>query len=185
MGPAIRKQFDARKGAFVTWDPVKGGKRAWICYEDKITEDLGPDPTGARFAIIAERMMKGHNYPPDAVQYYCEAHDTQRNLLPGDPVLQRAPIFPFIPWLGMWSMVRICVAERTDDWCILSYVTTTKHHGRGIWRAELRRIAGRLSIQVTSTTSPNSWLFWLGLPLARFLQLRARRRAIEEFRKLA
>lgn len=65
----------------------------------------------------------------------------------------------------------------------IGYVTTTRHHARGAWSAELRLREGALSIQVQSTASPRSALFWLGLPLARWLQLRARRRALEEFAK--
>ena len=185
MDPSLRRKFDERKAAPVTWDPAKGGKRALICFDDELTADLGPDHNGHRFKKISERMLKGHYYPPDAIQYFCEAHEHNRLLQPGDRVLQRAPILPFLPSLGVWSMVEIFVANGTEDECRLGYVTTAKHHGRGIWQSVLRRQDGKLSMTVTSTTSPNSWLFWIGLPLARFLQLRARRRAIEEFKKVA
>jgi len=100
-------------------------------------------------------------------------------------VLQKAPLFGKLGILYVWSMVEIFVAERTEDHCRIGYVTSAMHHGRGIWRAELAWKEGRLSLRVKSTASPQSWLFWLGLPVARYLQLRARRRAIEEFEKLA
>jgi hypothetical protein len=183
MDSDIRHRFDTLKSAPLTWHPVKGGKRSWLCFEDSLTEDVGPD-SAAGFDAIATRMLDGRYYPPDAIQYYCDAIEEGRSLRAGDRVLQRAPILPFLPSMGVWSMVEIFVAERSVDRCHLGYVTTANHHGRGIWEAELTRIGGRLSLKVTSTTSPQSWLYWIGLPLARYLQLRARRRAIEEFRKV-
>lgn len=184
MDPSVRARFDRTKIAPRNWDPVNGGKRAWICFDDSITEDLGTDPDGAGFALISARMLNGHYYPPDAVQYFCEAIDESRDLEPGDRVLQFAPMFPFGSKLGVWQTVEIYTAQTTGDVTELGYVTTASHHGRGIWKSVLERKDGHLKMTVTSTTSPSSWLFWLGLPYARFLQLRARRRAIEEFRKL-
>jgi len=184
MNPKARRRFDAMRGASLKWDPELGGKRSWLCFEDSLTADLGAD-THPAFEAISERMLDGRYYPPDAIQYFCDAVDEGRRLRPGDRVLQRAPLFPFLPTIGVWSMVEIFVAEQTEFSCHLGYVTTKRHHGRGIWQAILSRQEGRLSLKVTSTTSPQSWMYWIGLPLARFLQLRARRRAIEEFRKVA
>ena len=185
MDRETKLRFEKLKDAPLTWHPVDGGKRSWPCFEDALTADLGDDPHGHRFAIIAERMINGHYYPPDAVQYFCEAHDAGRSLKPGDRVLQFAPFLPFLPnFLGAWQMVEIFVASKNADEARLGYVTTAKHHGRGIWESVLRREDGKLTMTVTSTTCPRSWLFWLGMPVARLLQLRARRRAIEEFRRL-
>ncbi|MGK4495630.1 DUF1990 family protein, partial [Klebsiella pneumoniae] len=75
-------------------------------------------------------------------------------------------------------------SERESNRCRVGYVTTSHHHARGIWSAELTRDGDRLSIRVRGTARPNTWLFWIGLPCARLLQKRAWRRAIEEFRSL-
>lgn len=100
-------------------------------------------------------------------------------------MLQNAPVLcvPFGPTFK--SVVEIIVVERDETRCCIGYVTTVLHHGRGIWNAELSRSQGRLLLRVWSTACPNSWLFWLGLPLARGMQMRARRRAVDEFRRLA
>ncbi len=185
MDEPIRRRFEKWQSAPVNWDPIKGGKRAWLCFEDSKNATLGADPTGQVFDQIADRMMNGHFYPPDAITYYAEAIDEGRTLKPGDRVLQRARLLPLLAALGVWQMVEIYAAERTAERCTLGYVTTAHHHGRGIWQAKLETLEGELTLTVTSTTSPNSWLFWLGLPLARFLQLGARRRSIEEFARLA
>lgn len=149
-----------------------------------MTADLGFDLTGERFRLISDRMVKGHFYPSDAVQYFSEAQDEGRDLRPGDRVLQFAPFLPFLDGFGVWQTVEIFAADRNENSATLGYVTTAKHHGRGIWKAVLSRDNNMLSMTITSTTCPNSWLFWMGLPLARYLQLRARRRAIEGFQQL-
>lgn len=65
----------------------------------------------------------------------------------------------------------------------MGYVTTAHHHGRGIWQACLERKGGVLTIRVRGIACPQSLLFWLGLPVSRYLQKRAWRRAIETFCK--
>jgi hypothetical protein len=180
---AIRLQERA-ESAQVNWDLVKGGKRAWICFEDDKTYDLGPDADGSRFTVISERMMSGNYYPPDAVVFSGRFREEGRNLKPGDRVVQEAPLFGKLGGPLMPSAAEIYVAEREEGRCRIGYVTTSIHFGRGIWTAELTRRDGKLELHVWSTASPRSWLFWLGLPYARYLQLRARRRAVEEFRNL-
>jgi hypothetical protein len=171
------------ESAPLSWHPTKGGQRAWICFEDDKTFDLGPD--GPLFNRIADKMLSGDYYPPDAVRFEGRFRAAGRPLQIGDRVLQKAPVFcvPFGPTFK--SAVEIVAADRSDDHCRVGYVTASFHHGRGMWNAELSRSHGRLMLRVWSTACPNSWLFWLGLPLARGMQLRARRRAIEEFQALA
>ena len=180
----LERQYQLGLKAPLAWSPTEGGRRGWVCFEDDLTEDLGEDPTGEIFEEISERMLSGRHYPVDAVEFFGRFRDEERHLKAGDRVLQRARVFPF--WAGMtvWSMVEIYVASRTEDRCEIGYVTTTRHHGRGIWRAVLRREGGRLYLDVKLTASPNSWLFWMGLPYARWVQVRARKRASEEYRKM-
>jgi len=184
VDPHIERRFRDGLTAPLSWHPTEGGKRSFVCFEDELIEDLGPDPDGSRFNMIAERMLSGRYYPRDAVQFHGLFQDENRQLHPGDRIQQRAPIFPFWDGLVAWSMAEIFVAERSESMCSIGYVTTRKHHGRGIWRADLTHEGGRLTLAVRSTAFPNSFLYWLGIPVARYLQLRARRRAIEEFRKL-
>ncbi len=175
MEADIERRFREYESAPLAWDPEKGGKKAFICFNDSLTAGIGPDE-GGRFERIAEEMMSGRYYPDDAVVFYGRFQDEHRSMKAGDRVLQRAPLFL---GLNVWSMVEIYVAERTDERCQIGYVTTTKHHGRGIWTATLTREEDELELLVESIASPNSILFWLGLPYARLTQLRARRRGIE------
>ena len=181
MEAIVKARFEDGLNAPLSWSPTEGGRRAFVCFEDHLVEDLGPDLDGSRFIEISERMMAGDYYPPDAVQFYGLYQDEKRNVQVGERIQQRAPIFA---GLYAWSMVEIYIADLREDYCQIGYVTTQKHHGRGIWTAILNRVDGKLELTVASTASPHSFLFWVGLPIARYLQLRARRRAIEEFKKL-
>ena len=184
MSSKLQNLFERARTSPLTWDPVRGGKRAWVCFDDDQTYDLGADSDKVRFNLIAERMMTGRYYPPDAVQFFQQPSKADSILRPGDRILQRAPLFCSLGGPLLNSAVEIYAAERGDAVCRIGYVTTDFHYGRGIWTAELTWAEGRLSIRVWSTASPHSILFWLGLPVARFIQNRARRRAIEEFRKI-
>jgi hypothetical protein len=177
----MRLTIQDAEQATVTWDPVKGGRRAWVCFEDDKTYDLGSDPSGERFRKIADRIMSGRYYPPDAVRFSGRFSDEGRPIRAGDRVIQHAPLLGKLGGLLTPSVAEVYVAERNEGCCRVGYVTTSLHFGRGIWTAELSRLQGKLSLRVWSTASPGSWLFWVGLPVARFLQLRARRRAVEEF----
>lgn len=178
---SIRPRFERYRTARLTWDPVKGGKKPIVSWNDHLVSDVGPEEN---FDGIAGRMLDGHYYPPDVIDAFGPWMDEDREVAPGDRMLQRARLIPFLAWPVVWSITEVFVAERTEDRCSLGYVTTEKHHGRGIWRADLRKREGRLELQVTGISGPQSWLFWLGLPIARALQKRAWRRAIEEFRTL-
>ena len=168
------------ESARLTWNPFTGGKRAWVCFDDFKTYDLGEDPAGSRFEEISNRMMSGDYYPPDAVRFGGRFREEERDLKVGDRIVQQAPLFGKLGGPLMPSAAEIYVAEKGTDRCKIGYVTTSIHVGRGIWSAELVRKDGRLQLTVQSTASPGSWLFWLGLPYARYLQLRARSRAVEE-----
>jgi len=179
-----RERLELWRNTPLTWDPVKGGKHPLVCWDDEKTYELGSDPEGTRFTAIRNRMMTGHYYPPDVLEFFGDWIEEQRELRPGDRVLQRARLFGPFPNPCLWAMTEIFVAEADVDTCSIGYVTTKHHFGRGIWRATLTRPEGRLSLTVRSTAGPGSFWFWIGLPIGRALMLRARRRAVEAFRSL-
>ncbi|MBS1702026.1 MAG: DUF1990 family protein [Armatimonadetes bacterium] len=182
MDAVMEKRFRAYESAPLSWDPTKGGKRSFVCFEDSISEIVAEQAQPGQFEQAARQMLAGDYYPADAVQFFGRFRDENRNLAKGERVLQRARFFPFYAGLYLWSMVEIYVVEQTENTCRIGYVTTQKHHGRGIWTATLEQKDGKLTLTVESTACPNSWAFWLGLPIARYLQLRARSRGIENIR---
>jgi len=180
----IEERLRRASRAALSWDPNTGGRWCLIRFNDSLQEDLGEDPTGERFEAISHRMLNGRYYPPDVLTFYGRYMEDHREIRAGDRLLQRARLIPLWPKPELWSAVEILVAEKTEDGCKVGYLTTEQHFARGMWTADLRRLGTRLVLQVRSIACPKHWLFWIGLPYARFLQLRARRRAIEEFRKL-
>lgn len=181
MEADIAKRYLEMKDAPLTWDPVNGGKKAFICFTDSISCGLASVSNEYMFNQVADRMMAGQYYPKDAVEFFGLFQDEKRDIRVGDRILQRAPL---LLGLHVWSMVEIYVAERGDDYCRIGYVTTKNHHGKGIWTATLISEEGELRLRVESIASPRSFLFWIGLPFARYLQLRARMRAFQEFTTL-
>lgn len=184
MPPAIRERFEAYKDAPLTWHPTTGGRRPLITWNDSMAKKLGPDPDGHRFAAISARMLGGHYYPPDSIEFFGPWMELGRDIRVGDRILQGARLLPFSRWPVLWAMTEVFAAEKTDEVCTLGYVTTQRHFGRGTWQATLERKDGALELTVRSLSGPQSWLFWVGLPVARYLQLRAWRRAFEEFAKI-
>jgi hypothetical protein len=170
------------ESASPTWSLTEGGRRPAVCWDDDVTAELGPDPDGQRLAALAERLKSGLYYPPEVIEFSGRFRLEGRPLQVGNRILQRAPLLPFASWPYVWSVAEVCVMEEEPDRFLFGYITTTRHLGRGIWRVEARRVEGRLILRVWSTAGPGSPLFWLGLPYARWLQLRARRRGIERCR---
>lgn len=164
----------------LTWHPVDGGKRPWIAWDDDKEFDLGADLDGQRFEAIRERMMNGRYYPPNVILFDGRFRREGRPMRAGDRVVQKAFLLPFVRWPWLWSAVEIFVAEASESECHIGYVTTARHFGRGIWQARLRREEGRLRLQVWSTAGPQHWLFWAFLPVARGIQKRAWRAAVED-----
>jgi hypothetical protein len=190
MPPSVRTRYERYLDAPVTWDSVAGGKLPFISWRDEVEEDLGPDPDGRRFAEICRRIMGGHYYPHDTIEFFGPWMSDEpggiaaRRIAVGDRILQRARLIPFLPWPAVWAMTEVFVAECSDSMCTLGYVTTRRHFGRGVWQSKVTRESDRIRVRVTSISAPQSWLFWAALPIARHLQKRAWRRAIEEFRAI-
>lgn len=185
MSPEVRRRFDEYSRGKTTWDPVAGGHLPLVSWTDHMTTNIGSAVTEEAFDRLCHRMLSGHYYPPDAIECFGLWEEERREIRAGDRMLQRARIIPWLASIGLWSMTEVFVAERTATRCELGYVTTERHFGRGIWRAVLERAEGEVELSVEGTAGPASLWFWLGLPVARMLQRRAWRRAIEEFVQLA
>jgi len=166
-----------------TWDPIASVKCGRIFFKDEKTYALGTDPSGLRFKEISRRMFSGHYYPPDAVRFDGKFMQEHRDLIVGDRVIQTAPLLGKLPGPSLTSVVEIYICEQSDDKSTIGYVTTSKHFASGMWTAELTKTNGMLMLKVSGRVCPGP-LFLIGLPYARFLQLRAWRRAVEVFQKL-
>lgn len=184
MPPDAASRYRRFASAKTNWDPVKGGKRPLLAWDDKLDVVLSRTASQDAFDRVCDRVLSGHYYPPDAIECYGPWMKEGREIRPGDRMLQRARLFPWLRNPGLWSMTEIFAAERSEEHCALGYVTTERHFGRGIWHATLVRKGETVELHVRGTSGPGSRLFWLGLPVARYLQKRAWRRAAEEFEKV-
>jgi hypothetical protein len=177
LSDEIKLRILEAENAKTTWDPEKGGKRAWICFDDSLTGTLGKDPDRQLFEKISECALNGNYYPSEVISFHGKFQEEKRHLRPGDRIVQHTKLLCF----RLWSVAEIFIAEKTDNSCRFGYITTDQHFGRGIWQVTLEWKDGDVEINVQSTACPGSWQFWLGLPVARYMQLRARRKAIESF----
>ncbi|HVT14107.1 MAG TPA: DUF1990 family protein [Fimbriimonadaceae bacterium] len=184
MPGSIRRRFERYRSAPLTWLADGENRRPTVCWVDERREVLCEHDVDFIFEEIAGRMLGGRYYPPDTLDFFGEWMDENRPIRAGDRILQRARVLPFSQWPVLWAMTEVFVAERTPSTCAIGYVTTKRHFGRGIWQASLTKSDRGLELSVSSTSSPYSWLFWIGLPIARRLQLRAWRRAFEEYKSL-
>ena len=176
-----RRKLEAWRSVPLTWNPATGGKRPLVCWEDDFTYDLGQDPDGTRFEEIAGRMTSGNFYPKDVIEFYGDWILEERDMRQGDRVLQKA----VLPGVRLWSMAEMFVVQRGPTETSIGYVTTQRHFGRGKWQATMTRSAkGALILHIRATAGPGSFWFWIGLPVARFLMVRARLSAVKEFRNL-
>lgn len=178
MTPEIRRRFNAWKTAPRSWEPGQGGKVALLSWNDSLTKDLGEDSDGSRLQELGTKLLNGHYYPDDVIEFFGEWQDEGRLMRAGDKILQRAHLAFGIK---LWAMVEVFVAEMSDDVCRLGYVTTQKHFGKGQWEIVIRRNGSRLRLEVSAISGPGSFLFWIGLPIARYYQMRAWRKALSSF----
>jgi hypothetical protein len=180
MNAEAERRLERWSDAPLTWDPVRGGKRPLVCWDDDATYDLGEDEHGARFEAIKARMLSGRYYPPEVIEFYGQWQKEGRDMRPGDRVLQHVRLFGIV---SLWAMTEIFIAESSDSACTIGYVTTKRHFGRGKWQATLTRVGQRLSLRVQATAGPGSFWFWLGLPVARWMMVKAWKSAAEDFRR--
>ncbi len=174
----LEARFERWKNSPLSWNSKKP-TTCWVRFSDSHEVSLGGDSDGTRFQKIADLMLGGLYYPPEVIRFYSPGLSANNPLHKGTRVLQQASL-----GLGVTvcSMVEIFLSERSENLCAVGYYTTKHHFACGWWKAKLRLIDGELKLQVESLAMPGSLLYWLGLPIARYLQIKARTEAIERFR---
>jgi hypothetical protein len=130
------------------------------------------------FEATADRWVCGKYYPEDVIRFSFEGDQLQV----GTRILQELKIFSAIT---LFAMVEITVCERTEHECRIGYVTTSRHFARGEWCARIWQEpdSSELGFEVKAVTCPSSFWFWVGLPIARYYQMRAWRKAIASIRE--
>ncbi|MEI6882676.1 MAG: hypothetical protein WCK82_15250 [Bacteroidota bacterium] len=178
-----RERYNAWRDCQVTGSATEK-QFALIRFSDDLTVDLGDDSTGQRFETISKLRRGRRYYPSDVIRFYSPNIEANQNLETGENILQIFRLLPFSWFPEMYSMAQIFVSESTENTSTIGYLTTSKHFAKGWWKAELKRCENKLTLRVRSEAMPGSLLYWIGMPVARYLQLRARRNAIEQFVKM-
>jgi hypothetical protein len=95
------------------------------------------------------------------------------------------PNLPGLAPLMLPAVVEVDVVEAAAESVTLGYVTTRRHYGRGVWRAEVKREGESLVLTVSYHVRPSRWFVWCGLPVYRRFQLAAFRAGADNLRRLA
>lgn len=162
----------------VTGAPELMKGRALVQFNDDVTISLGHGP--GLFDRIAEHMMGGHYYPPEIILFEGRFRQEGRDLRKGDRVLQLARL-PFLFGYRTKTVTEISVAHKTETSCQIGYYTTSRHFAKGWWQATLTNLDGEISLNVQCQARPQSLVYWLAIPVARYMQQRARKAAMLRF----
>ena len=166
--------------------PVDGGDRATAVFADTHRVALGPWSPEA-FARIREALLGYRFYPAHVMVRRTQFEDEGRAVRVGDR-LGLGLLVPGLPGLAPWmlpAVVEVDHVEAGAERCGLGYVTTRRHYGRGVWRAEVAREGDQLMLTVSYHVRPSRWFVWCGLPVYRRFQLAAFRAGAGQLRRLA
>jgi hypothetical protein len=166
--------------------PVDGGDRATAVFADTHRVALGPWSPEA-FARIREALLGYRFYPAHVMVRRTQFEDEGRAVQVGDR-LGLGLLVPGLPGLAPWmlpAVVEVDHVEAGSERCGLGYVTTRRHYGRGVWRAEVAREGDQLLLTVSYHVRPSRWFVWCGLPVYRRFQLAAFRAGADQLRRRA
>jgi len=166
--------------------PVDRGDRATALFADTHRVVLGPWSPEA-FARIREALLGYRFYPAHVMVRRTQFEDEGRAARVGDR-LGLGLLVPNLPGLAplmLPAIVEVDHVEAGAERCGLGYVTTRRHYGRGVWRAEVAREGNELMLTVSYHVRPSRWFVWCGLPVYRRFQLAAFRAGADNLRRLA
>jgi hypothetical protein len=166
--------------------PVEVGDRSTATFADSHRVVVGPWSPEA-FARVKAALLGYRFYPASVMVRRTQFEDEGRAVRVGDRLGLGlfVPNLPGLPPLMLPAIVEVDVVEAAVESAALGYVTTRRHYGRGVWRAEVRREGAALVLTVSYHVRPSRWFVWCGLPVYRRFQLAAFRAGAENLRRLA
>ena len=166
--------------------PVEGGDRATAVFADTHRVVVGVWSPEA-FARVKEALLGYRFYPEHVMVRRTQFEDEGRAVRVGDRLGLGlfVPNLPGLAPLMLPAVVEVDVVEAGAERVELGYVTTRRHYGRGIWRAEVKRDGESLVLTVSYHVRPSCWFVWCGLPVYRRFQLAAFRAGADNLRRLA
>jgi len=166
--------------------PVEGGDRATAVFADTHRVVVGPWSPEA-FVRVKAALLGYRFYPERVMVRRTQFEDEGRAVRVGDRLGLGlfVPNLPGLAPLMLPAIVEVDVVEAGAESVTLGYVTTRRHYGRGIWRAEVKREGEELVLTVSYHVRPSRWFVWCGLPVYRRFQLAAFRAGADNLRRLA
>jgi hypothetical protein len=165
---------------------VEAGDRETATFADSHRVVVGPWSPEV-FARVKAALLGYRFYPAHVMVRRTQFEDEGRAVRVGDRLGLGlfVPNLPGLAPLMLPAIVEVDVVEAGDERVALGYVTTRRHYGRGIWRAEVRREGETLLLTVSYHVRPSRWFVWCGLPVYRRFQLAAFRAGADNLRRLA
>ena len=166
--------------------PVEGGDRATAVFADTHRIVVGTWSPEA-FARVQAALLGYRFYPEHVMVRRTQFEDEGRPVRVGDRLGLGlfVPNLPGLAPLMLPAVVEVDVVVAAAESVTLGYVTTRRHYGRGIWRAEVKREGESLVLTVSYHVRPSRWFVWCGLPVYRRFQLAAFRAGADNLRRLA
>jgi uncharacterized protein (UPF0548 family) len=151
-------------------------------------QQIGSDDDGARFACLADALLRYHFYPRDVMRHTSDFGLEGRQMRVGDRLVQRIPVITLfgLPGVDVMTMNEITDVRMGERCAGFSYITTQMHSEEGEWSVDLEwRADGALWLTMDAVSRPSPREPRLIHPLMRFMQRRSHRRGIEAFRALS
>jgi hypothetical protein len=166
--------------------PVEAGDRATAVFADTHRIVVGAWSPEA-FARVQAALLGYRFYPEHVMVRRTQFEDEGRPVRVGDRLGLglSVPNLPGLAPLMLPAVVEVDVVEAAAEGVTLGYVTTGRHYGRGVWRAEVKREGESLVLTVSYHVRPSRWFVWCGLPVYRRFQLAAFRAGADNLRRLA
>ncbi len=145
---------------------------------------LSSKPDDALFERASRALFRNVFFPPEVMTFYADFMAEDRDLRPGDRIIQRIPILP--PVLSLIAMNRVQNVFLEPDRRGYTYFSSIYHLEIGEWTAAVvRKKNGPIALMVhtISKTDPRRVPGVLR-PVARRLQLRGHRLGLAHFLKL-
>jgi uncharacterized protein (UPF0548 family) len=179
------KYLDLWSDAPLSYSPGQANGPGWLVDRGEIT--IGRDDTGELFEKAADRLMRYRFYPPHILSPLGDFDlGEPRWAQVGDRIVQRIHLIrPFgLNILDVIGMVEVNQTIAEPRRYGFSYVTVATHVEVGQWSTEITwRDNGDVALNMTSVTRPASREPGRNHSLMRWLQKRAHRHGLINFKQ--
>ena len=156
------------------------GAAEGACYLDNFEVALGTSEDQRLYDKAVQRLFAYRYYPDSVLTAVADFARDGRLPLPGDRIVQRIKVIPYI--LDAITMNIVKSVWREPDSSGFTIITSERHYEVGEWTVAIdRHPNGEVALVVRIDSYPSNQLRFLARWFARALQLRAHRLARRDF----